>query len=270
MNRALLMTAAVCSLLASSGRAGPPAPPSPASAPESEHAAGELRDVFPHVRINPAERFVEIDARVPITLDDPEAPHVYLELIACIPDSKEHEVLVVSPARPSHIHAALLLLGLEPGEPSRWEPDPDGVLRPIPPRGDRVSIEFHYTDAAGQSVCATPSQWIVNLKTGAPLPDEDWLFSGSRMVERRGRELYDADYSGTLIGLCAFGTEVLAWPHVISPESSIDEPIWIANAEAVPPLDTPVRVRIVSRPTPGTTQDEGGAAVEGGKPQSER
>ena len=41
----------------------------------------------------------------------------WLEQVACMVGTREHESLVVVEAKPSEVHAALLLLGLEPGTP---------------------------------------------------------------------------------------------------------------------------------------------------------
>lgn len=206
-------------------------------------AAQAEAQAFPHITINSQERWIELEARVPITLDDPDAPFVYLELIACIPDTKEHEVLVVTPARPSHVHAALLLLGLTPGEPGSWAWDGE-TMTGVPPSGDPVSIELIYTNEAGERVVSRPHEWIVNAHTNEPFPEGHWVFAGSRIVDWQGEEFYDADGAGVLIGLTTFGSEVLAWPEVISHDSQVEEPVWIANAQTTPALDTPVTVRI--------------------------
>jgi hypothetical protein len=208
-------------------------------------AQQDAQQPFPHIRIDTIARTVEFDASVPITLDDPDAPFVYLELLACIPDTKEHETLVVTDALPSHIHAALLLLGLEPGSPGEWEWR-DDALKSIPPSGPRVRIEFLYTDAEGNEAVAKPQDWIINAETQAPFPVGDWVFAGSRMIEWQGEEFYDADGAGTLIGLTTFGSEVLAWPEMISPEASIEEPVWVANPLATPPMGTEVVVRLTA------------------------
>lgn len=222
-------------------------------APEPEGGAGEegqaagaqpeAPEAFEHIVIDGRSRTVEIAGRVPIRLDDPRAPRVYLELIACTPDTKEHEVLVVTPARASHVHAALLAIGLNPGTPATWRNEGDRVV-PVPPTGDRVRIELLYTDAQGRQVSDSPSRWIVNASTGEPWPEGDWVFSGSLMKTRQGREVYEADGAGTLIGLTSFGTEVVAWPGVISPDSQVDDPEWIADARHVPPMDTKVTIRL--------------------------
>lgn len=229
-----------------------PPTPTPAPAPAAGAAEG-FREVFPHVRVDVKARVVELDGSVPIVVDDPQAPDVYLELIACTPDTKEHEVLVVTPAQPSHVHAALLLIGLQPGAPGAWEWKGD-TLTTIPPTGDPVAVDLVRTNAAGERIAEPAWSWIKNKKTGATFPKGDWVFAGSRRVVREGREWYDADGAGTLIGLCTFGGETIAWPKMISPESSVEEPVWVADAAKVPPFGTEVAIRLTPARPPAAPE----------------
>ncbi|MCW5776642.1 MAG: hypothetical protein KIS87_09405, partial [Phycisphaeraceae bacterium] len=122
--------------------------------------------------------------------------------------------------------------------------DDEGRLIRVPPRGDAVRVLL----ITGDDQTPVPAgDWVVNVKTGRTLSDETaggWVFAGSRIVERQGRERYDADGTGTLVGLHTFGAEGIAWRAVYNPESVIDEPEWIADRSLVPAFGTPVRVRI--------------------------
>lgn len=212
-------------------------------------AHGELREVFPHVRVDVEAKIVEFDGHVPIVVNDPEAPDVYLEVIACTPDTKEHESLVVTEARPSHIHAALLMIGLQPGKPGSWTWDGAGAeakLNAHDPSGDAVRIELLWTDPAGAARSARPADWMMNKESGQALADLPFIFAGSQMLDRGLGlgELYDADGAGTLIGLATFGAETIAWPTTFSPDADVAEPVWIANPKTTPSVDTPVRVRL--------------------------
>ncbi len=138
--------------------------------------------------------------------------------------------------------------------------------------GDGLQIELHYRDvrpdmptsaaarAALPEVTATPAEWIVSNR-GKPFealpegpgvwgPRGGWVFAGSRFVKRRdpetgvAREVYDADGAGQIIGLTTFGSETIAWRQILSPESSITAPLWLARRERVPIAGTPVVVRI--------------------------
>jgi hypothetical protein len=174
---------------------------------------------------------------------DGSPPRVYLEVIACTPDTKEHETLVVTRARPSHVHAALLAAGFTPGSPGSWEWTGE-VMRSKPPTGDAVVVELVYADADGREVVRPASDFVVNAETGARLAETGFRFAGSRMAVRSGREVYDADGTGTLVGLATFGAETVAWGEVFSPEASVQEPEWIADPARMPRVDTPVVVRL--------------------------
>ena len=205
-----------------------------------------LREVFPHVRVDAAARVVEIDGVVPIDCHDPETPDVFLEVVACTSGTKEHEALVMTSARPSHVHAALLAIGLEPGKPGSW--DWDGVtVRSQAPHGPPVRVSVAYEDEEGMTIEADVREWIVGVEDGTRFgagEDDGWVFAGSRMVTRGEREVYDADGTGLVVGLTTFGSEVVAWRTVISPEEDVAAPVWIANRDLVPKYKTGVRVRI--------------------------
>lgn len=237
----------------------PATPPSPAATgpnppvadPERARAAGFV-DVFPHVRFDVERRLVEFDGFVPINVQDPHTPHVYLEAIVCTLDTRPHESLVATEARPSHVHAALLATGLEPGVPGAVVVEA-GALKRTPPRGPRVEVRIAYRADKGREALAAPEDWIVNAATGARLghdqgaPPSRWVFAGSRFVTFRGSDHYDADGSGVIVGLHTFGAEVIALESVMSPEAALEEPEWIADGNAVPPMGTPVVVRLQAR-----------------------
>lgn len=211
-----------------------------------------MRTLFPFIRADAAGKIIEFDGIVPINCHDPVTPKVYLELVACTPDTREHEALVMTRAKPSEIHAALLAVGLNPGVPGSWKFENKKLIA-VPPRGEGLDVFIAYRDASGRVVESPVTDWIVNSETGSPLGPRDpdfaaakprWLFAGSVMAMRQGREVYDADGAGTCIGLCTFGSEVIAWRDTISPEAAVDEPVWIADPKKVPALGTAVVVRI--------------------------
>lgn len=231
-----------------------------------------LVTLFPGVRVDRTNKLVEFDATVPIDAHDKDAPNVYLELIACTPDTREHEALLMTTAKAAHIHAALLLIGLEPGAPGRLDfassaqsntPPPPGQApapRPagtkptiIAPRGPIIDVELLWTDALKRPRTARPHQWIKNADTGENFPASvQFVFGGSRFTHRQGpdtnlREFYQADADGTLISLATFGTDTIGPARVFSPDAGVDEPVWIADATATPTIGTKVTVRL--RPT---------------------
>lgn len=206
----------------------------------------EWKEVFPDVRLSHETKTIELRGTVPIDAHDATKPRVYLEVIACTPDSKEHEALVMTQAKPSHVHAALLLLGLEPGVPGgwRWEGEKPEA---ISPSGPTLRVSFVY-QRDGTTVEVPAADWAVTTQGGATLssahPEDHFVFAGSRLVQRKTGEAYWADSEGTLIGLTTFGGETIAWSRVYSHDSAVETPHWIANAATVPAFGTPVTIRI--------------------------
>jgi len=224
-------------------------PVEPASShdePTPSDRAFDLVEVFPHVRIDRSSRVVEFDGFICVDCHHPDTPVVYLEALVCATRTKEHESLVAAHAAPSEIHAALLMCGIEPGAPGRVEETGSG-LRRIPPSGERVSVRF-VVRSVGESGEIDPAEWVVHRGGGERLGARGWkwVFAGSRIVSRGGREWYHADAEGSIVGLVTFGSEVIACSEVYDHRSAIDEPVWIADIERVPVIGTPVTVRIAS------------------------
>lgn len=175
------------------------------------------RPLFPHIRATKLLDRLEIDARVsPMLVVDPRTPLFYLEAICCAPDTREHESLLVTDAKPSHVHAALLAMGLKPGKPGAWEMRGQELV-PLTPTGDRVSVTFKHELSNGTMQEVSPIAWITSTRAlatseakadPAPTLGEDaaqtpraratrditdvlgqgaaveWVFAGSRLIER--------------------------------------------------------------------------------------
>jgi hypothetical protein len=212
-------------------------------------APNEWTALSPGLRIDRVAQTVEFDATVALDCHNPTTPDAYLELIACAPDTREHEALVVTSVTPSLIHAALLAAGATPGAPG-------DLATGAPPTGDAISIAFitePVEQTSGQTARrataprAAPvpaTNWITDAPTRSRRPTDTFVFAGSRIVERRRAEVYDADGTGVILGLATFGSEVVAFVPLISPAATIDEPVWIADPRTTPTIGTPVRVRL--------------------------
>jgi len=200
---------------------------------ESRQAKAIAVPVAVGVRANLAERRVELDTEVCLEAG-------WLEQVACSPGTREHESLVVVKARPRDVHAALLLLGLEPGEPGSWRVE-DGNLVAVPPTGPRLRVKFRWVDTEGRTREHSPAEWIRDVRSAASPPIDHWLFAGSLLQPLvDGSSRYAADGSGSVVGLVTFGDEVVALPEVRPDSESILEPEWEAWTERLPAIGTPV------------------------------
>src|SRR5262249_11037911 len=192
-----------------------PTASAPPPHPTSDIPHPTLKEVFPHVRLDAAKHLIEIDGSVPIDAHSEKTPRVYLEVCVCIPDSKEHETLVMTKAVPSNVHAALLLAGLQPGKPGQWDWSGE-KLKAIPPTGDPVTVTVSYTKD-GKTIEAPITDWVITTQTQrtmtqtAAADSDHFVFAGSTIFKRKDREYYTADYDGTLVGLTTFGGETIAW-----------------------------------------------------------
>jgi hypothetical protein len=208
-----------------------------------------LVEVFPGVWVDRQRGVVEVDGRVATDVHDPETPEVWLEVLVCTPDTREHEALVVIDAKAEHVQAGLLLAGFVAGEPGRWEErrgrlevtppgDQRGGVVGVEPTGDRVEVVFVVD---GREV--DPVSWMV--LAGGGDPDRlEWVFAGSKFRVFRGREVYLAGVEGTVVGLTTFGSEIVGLLAMHHPDSAVEEPGFLAKVEAVPGYGEKVVVRL--------------------------
>lgn len=248
-----------------------PQQPQSLPAPEPAKAADTpaKREVFPGVRVDIASKLVEIDGTIAIdahrTTDKGKKLVVFLETLVCMKDSKEHESLVVTDVKASQAHAALLLIGLAPGTPGSWKQDREAEKSKwvgVPPTGSRVLVTIAAKQADGSIGPETDAlEWVVDQRDARTFrqiePGVGYVFAGSKMVQARRRmidpedkprpEVYAGDLEGTVVGLTSFGTETIGVTAMYSPDTSKEEPRWIAS-EAMPDVSTKVVVRI--RPEP--------------------
>ena len=203
-------------------------------------AAPPVLRPFDGIAVLPREPAVELEAWTCLERG-------WLEQVACSRNTREHESLVVIEARPSEIHAALLLAGFEPGTPGSWSYE-DEVLRFTPPTGDRVQILARYKEASGREVEEPIRTWIEDGAGARPFPDEPWVFAGSTFADNLEwmgpGEHYLADYSGSIVGLVTFGDEVIGFSRVLADQDAVQPPQWQVRRDHVPPVGTPVTLII--------------------------
>lgn len=215
-----------------------------------------IREVFPGVRFDKTGGGVEFDGEIAVDAHSKETPNVFLEVIICRADSREHESVVVTKALPSHVHAALLLLGAQPGAPASWRKDEKGSIVSVPPTGQSVAVTITFVAPSGLLYTLPVADMVKSQRggtklgvppKGASFPTtgvDRFVFAGSRFMKVQGAERYAADISGTIVGLCSFGDEPVAWTGVFSPDAATEEPQWMIDATVTPPKGTKVTVRM--------------------------
>jgi hypothetical protein len=198
--------------------------------------AVEPKEMLPGLWVE--DGVVLFDAKVAIDCHHPETPDVYLEMLITGPDTREHESLLVSEIKPSSLHAALLAAGIEPGSPVSFDDEGNRV----PASGDHVKVEIQIeSDEEWMDL----AKWVVHVDEGTGLiEDAGWsglVFAGSKTVSGKG---YLADREGSLVSLTPWGHEVISPVWTLSPDASVDEPVWIADRKRIPEIGVEVRVRI--------------------------
>lgn len=220
--------------------------------PVADPAQKKLQDAIqavkmPGIAINPVERVVDVDAEV--CLDEGA-----LELIACTKDSKEHESIVVILARPSHVHAALLLLGARNGHPAMRRPlDPEMTRwQDIPATGDLIDVSLAWKKEDGTLVERPLSDFLMRSEEeGAPADDKkdrekfpnSFLFAGSHLGdEAETPRKYLAEVSGNVISISTFGDELLCLSDIHGHENQALA--WQIDPTHLPKKHTKVLLRL--------------------------
>ena len=197
---------------------------SPATAP-----TGEL----PHVQVDVKNRQVRVDAET-LAVDAP------LEFFAVVNGTNEHESVLRSPAKPSHVHLGLVMIGLEPGSPVKYS---EAAKKWIPPHGPPLQISVEY-EQDGKTTKVPAYRWMRDIKTKKPMPPMTWIFAGSRVMEDGN---YAADVTGYLVSVVNFDLTLIDIPQLASSANETLE--WERNPDVMPPKGT--KVTMVIEPAGG-------------------
>ena len=161
----------------------------------------------------------------------------WLEQLVCGQGTREHESIMVTTIPASSIHAAMLAVGLEAGRPGQWV---DGF---VSPKGSEVMIRVRVSPERSD---VPLREWVIGAEGVSP--DQSWVFAGSRMrgpdEVPEGYSRYEADTTGSIIGLVTFGDEMLAYQEVIPDQIEVAPEEWKARTEAIPPVGTKVWVLV--------------------------
>jgi hypothetical protein len=213
----------LCSIIllntAGAALAESPAVPSP-DRPEVRDGIAHL----PHVEIDARNRQVRVECEV-IRVE------MLLEFFCVVAGGPEHETVLRTQAKASHVHLGLLMLGLKPGSPVRFSPAAD---RWLPPHGPPLHISVRY-EREGETITVPASRWMRNAETKEPMPQTTWIFTGSRVMEDGN---YAADITGYVVSVVNFDLTVIDVPELRSSSNELLE--WETNPETVPEAGTKV------------------------------
>lgn len=215
-------------------------------------SAAEPAQFGPGVRIDWQNRLVELDAEVVLR----KGP---LELLACSPQTREHESILRVHARPLHVYQAMGLIGLTPGSPMKFDKRSKQWRRPT---GDSLMLSVRWS-AKGTTSEVPIERWLRDVEHKQPPGHIEWVFAGSRTF-KNGK--FGADLDGTVVCVVDFDTALIT---VSDLHTADNEALWLeANTEAIPPVGTrcTLLIRGVSDAAPVIRLLIDGSLRHGGEP----
>jgi len=230
---------------------GQEAKPDEAAKPPAAGVGTREELKLPGLTVFTKERYVDVDATVCLGAG-------FLELIACTKDSKEHESIIAVDAKPSHMHAALLLLRAMPGSPAMARQLEGGGWLDIAPNGSEVDVSLVIKDEKGEPKERPIGDFIVRgqgeeaydpnaggetAEEKGKFPTSTFLFAGSQLYKTEdGTAKYLSDESGNVISLSTFGDELLCLPGKHSQENGALS--WEIDPTHLPAVGTKVILRL--------------------------
>ncbi len=165
-----------------------------------------------------------------------------LEMFACTRGTKEYESVVTLDVKARLVHAALLVLGAEPGGPVQFLPEY------VPASGTSIDVHVAWYDASGKRQSAAAQDWVRNVRTREAL-QHSWVFAGSGFWQdpQTGIEYYQAE-GGDFICVSNFPSAMLDLP--VESTQANEGLIFEVFTEHVPAPGTPVRVTLHPRLEP--------------------
>lgn len=197
---------------------------------------------FPHLTVDVAKKQVRVDCEA-LQVD------MRLEFFCVLTGTNEHESVLRSAVKPSDLHTGLLMVGLAPGEPTRYSP---ATEKWQPPHGPPLHITIEYQQD-GKTVSIPAYRMFRNVETKKTPPAFTWVFTGSRVMED-GK--YAADVTGYIVSLVNFDLTMIDVPYVASKAQESLE--WEYNPDTVPKTGT--KVTMVIEPAGKGAGNAGNAA----------
>lgn len=172
----------------------------------------------------------------------------YLEMFACVANTKEHESVVALDAKSQTMHFALLGIGAEHGKPAIWTRD----SKYTPASGQTIDVFVEWMkDGTLHRIKA--QQWIRDLKTKKPMAHE-WVFAGSSMwTDPDSKKTYYRADGGEAICVSNFPVAMMDLP--IESSQANEELAFEALTENIPKRRTPVRLYLVPKTSKSTKKN---------------
>jgi len=154
---------------------------------------------------------------------------------------KDYESVFITPVKPEAIVESLVKLGIASAKPAADEQAAQERL---------IDVDVEY-ESDGKKVRRPASEFVIYTKTGKPMSDGPWVYTGSKVVldPATDRQRLEAAVTGNVLGLHVLDASVL----IQNPRAeAADENIYKANVDLLPKAGTAVRI-ILSRakPVPG-------------------
>jgi hypothetical protein len=226
--------------------------PTPTSLPAT-NAVAPAGGKLPHVQVDVAKRQVRVECQ----MLGIEAP---LEFLCVATGTNEHESVLRSPAKPSHIHLGLVMLGLDPGEPVHYS---DAAKKWFPPTGPPLNIAVEFTDKDGKLQTMPASRLMRSIHDKKPQPAHTWIFAGSKLMPDGN---YAADITGYTVSVVNFELSLIDIPDLASNANETLE--WEIDKSVAPPAGTAVAMIIEPLAVPAS-QPAREAAQESERPRSD-
>lgn len=151
-----------------------------------------------------------------------------IELLACGRGGKTHESVFVLNVDPVHLQTGLLLLGLKPGQP------PTG-LGQGQPEGPKLDLWVDWEEN-GETKSARAETFVYNVQDKTVLPETPWIFTGSIFLDGE----FKASAEESLVVTYWDPWAIINIPLICG----TNDEILVVNTNSVPPLKTPIRMRM--------------------------
>lgn len=221
--------------------------------PKPEPKPQDPQQVLQQVLAQFAKEGIELDAKaqtvtIPAVVNEPQDPIEYLLIHR---RGKKHEAMFWTKTKPSVLNAALLMLGMTPGQNAKAEeiqPPPSieeiekgaETVKITPPQGTTFWMTVHWKTPEGKEVGFCIEDLVLDLRTQKPVVDCSWVFLGGRLARfyKDEPEVFAADLEGNLISVCYMYPEnhLATMSHA---DARDQQNWWLTNK--VPPPETEVR-----------------------------